>query len=100
MANSPRSRDDRGMSDQPDPKILVSRDGAVLTVTFNRPRKKNAFDGEAFAAFAEALRDADADADTRVILLEGAGDSFTAGADVAVFTSGGGDLQHALALLQ
>jgi enoyl-CoA hydratase/carnithine racemase len=88
------------MSDQPDAKILVARDGAVLTITFNRPRKKNAFDGETFAAFTQALREADADAGTRVILLAGTGDTFTSGADVGVFISGGGELQHAAALLQ
>jgi enoyl-CoA hydratase/carnithine racemase len=71
-----------------------------VTITFNRPRKKNAFDGETFAAFAQALREADAEPAARVILLEGAGDAFTSGADVSVFTSGGAELQHALTLLQ
>jgi enoyl-CoA hydratase/carnithine racemase len=88
------------MSEQQEPKVLTSRDAAITTITFNRPRKKNAFDGETFAAIAHALRDADADPATRVILLTGAGDAFTSGADVSVFISGGGDLQHALTLLQ
>jgi enoyl-CoA hydratase/carnithine racemase len=101
VARRPRSREAEGMSDPTaDAKIVVRRDDAVLTITFNRPHKKNAFDAETFAAFAQALRDADADADARVILLEGAGENFTAGADIAVFKPGGADLEHALALLQ
>lgn len=61
---------------------------AILTITFARPEKKNAFLPEMYEAFARALREADADAAIRAIIVRGAGDTFSAGNDIAGFMSG------------
>lgn len=65
------------------PLVLVRREGPVATLTLNRPEKRNAINAamirQAMAAMAE-LREEDS---LRVLILEGAGPSFSAGADVA-----------------
>jgi enoyl-CoA hydratase/carnithine racemase len=65
--------------------VLVEKAGGVLTITVNRPEKKNALTGEMFGAIADALEQADADREIRAVLLQGNGDSFTAGHDLAEF---------------
>ena len=63
--------------------VLTAQDGAVRTVTINRPDARNALDVDVLAGLVEALRTADADDDVRVIVLTGAGDrAFCAGADL------------------
>jgi enoyl-CoA hydratase/carnithine racemase len=65
--------------------ILVERQGAIQRIRMNRPEKKNALTMAMYTAFAEAIRAADGDAGVRVILIEGAGDAFTAGNDLQDF---------------
>lgn len=73
------------MSAQPqgsaDP-VLVARDGSVLTVTLNRPHRKNALDDAAWEALHAALNAARADDAVRAVVLTGAGGDFCAGADL------------------
>jgi enoyl-CoA hydratase/carnithine racemase len=59
----------------------------VMTLTLQRPEKKNALTGSMYNALSEALKQAEADASVRVILFQGDGDSFTAGNDLADFAS-------------
>lgn len=54
----------------------------VLTLTLQRPEKKNALNAAMIDALRDALAHADADPDVRVIALRGAGDDFCAGADL------------------
>ena len=70
--------------------LLVERDGGIVTVTLNRPEKKNAANArmwdELMAVFTEvAERD-----DDRVLVITGAGDAFCSGADL----SSGDDLSR------
>lgn len=65
-----------------DESVLLTRDGAVLTVTLNRPHRKNAIDGPTWSGLHQALRTAETDADVRVVVLTGAGGDFCAGADL------------------
>ncbi|WP_434384601.1 enoyl-CoA hydratase [Melittangium boletus] len=65
--------------------LLTHLEAGVLTLTFNRPQKKNAFTGEMYDAATQALLDADANADVRVVVLAGAGGAFTAGNDLKDF---------------
>jgi enoyl-CoA hydratase len=77
-----------------DDNLLTARDGAVLTLTINRPKVMNALNAETLGALDAAMASAAADADIRVIVLTGAGDrAFVAGADInelAVQTPVGG----------
>lgn len=58
------------------------REGAALRLRLNRPALHNAFDATLIAELTAALAAAGADADVRVVVLEGAGASFSAGADL------------------
>jgi 2-(1,2-epoxy-1,2-dihydrophenyl)acetyl-CoA isomerase len=62
--------------------VLVHDDGAVRTVTLNRPEKRNAIDLDLRVALADAIETADADAAVRVIVLTGAGPAFCSGGDI------------------
>ena len=60
----------------------LSKNG-VLTVTLNRPDKKNAIDREMIDGLLEALNTAQLDSNVNVVSLRGAGEDFCAGADLA-----------------
>ncbi len=64
--------------------LLESIDArGVATVTLNRPERHNAFDDALIAAMTLSLRRLDGQSGVRVVVLEGAGESFCAGADIA-----------------
>ncbi len=67
--------------------VLVTQAGSVLEVLFNRPEKKNALTAAMYAAVVDAFRHADEDPAIRVVLLSGAGDTFTSGNDIKDFQS-------------
>lgn len=67
------------------PEILTSKAEGVLTITFNRPEKKNALTGAMYAKLADALEAAETDNSVRVILFSGNGGAFTAGNDLQDF---------------
>jgi methylglutaconyl-CoA hydratase len=63
--------------------ILLNIDErGVATVTLNRPDKRNAFGDELISDLTMLLNDLDGDENIRVIVLTGAGDTFSAGADL------------------
>jgi methylglutaconyl-CoA hydratase len=63
--------------------LLASSGAGILTLTLNRPDKRNALSADLISALAAAVRDADLDPSVRVVLLRGAGRDFCAGADLA-----------------
>jgi enoyl-CoA hydratase len=65
-----------------DPAVLTERDGPVLTVTLNRPEKRNAFNPEVLCRLCDAWDLLDADPELRVGILTGAGGNFSGGADL------------------
>ena len=72
-------------------EVETSRDGAVLTITLNRPDVLNAFDDAMHRALAAALGDARA-ADVRAVVLTGAGRGFCVGQDLREFREAPGDI--------
>lgn len=62
--------------------MLVSREDAVLTVTINRPHRKNALDPAAMVGLREAIDATAADETVRAVVLTGAGGDFCAGSDL------------------
>jgi enoyl-CoA hydratase len=66
-----------------DPAVIVEKEGHVLTVTLNRPEKRNAVDSEVMCRLYDAWVRLDADAEIRVGILTGRGDTFCAGMDLA-----------------
>ncbi|HET9030212.1 MAG TPA: enoyl-CoA hydratase-related protein [Candidatus Aquilonibacter sp.] len=69
-------------------EIVYTKDGAVASLRFNRPEKKNAITGAMYRSLTEALRDADASDDVRAVGIFGS-DVFTAGNDIGDFLMGG-----------
>jgi methylglutaconyl-CoA hydratase len=65
-----------------EPNLLVTCDGPVARVTMNRPKLHNAFDEILIAVLTRALAELGDDASVRVVVLTGAGKSFSAGADL------------------
>jgi 2-(1,2-epoxy-1,2-dihydrophenyl)acetyl-CoA isomerase len=72
-------------------EVLTEREGAVLTVTLNRPDKLNAFNAAMHAALADALKDA-RDPEVRALVLTGAGRGFCVGQDLTEFREEAGDI--------
>ena len=66
-------------------EIVTERTGSTLSVQFNRPEKKNALTVSMYQTVADLLDAAAKNDDIRVVLLHGAGDSFSAGNDIADF---------------
>jgi enoyl-CoA hydratase/carnithine racemase len=66
-------------------QVLIEKAGGVLTLTLNRPEKKNSLSPEMYAALAQAIAGADDDREVRVVLIQAKGDMFTAGNDLAEF---------------
>lgn len=62
--------------------LLSLREGAVARLRLNRPELHNAFDAILIAALTGALEAAAADDGVRVVVIEGEGASFSAGADL------------------
>ena len=67
-------------------EILVGKDGAVATVTFNRPEVRNAISYAMWVELREVARRLGADGEVRCVVFRGAGtDAFSAGADIKDF---------------
>ena len=62
--------------------LASALDGGVLTLTLDRPEKRNALGAALIEALHAALDRAELDAEVRVVLLTGAGKDFCAGADL------------------
>jgi enoyl-CoA hydratase/carnithine racemase len=63
--------------------LLVKADEAAARITLNRPEKRNALSLELMDELIAALREASAQAATRVIVIDGAGPAFSAGHDLS-----------------
>ena len=67
--------------------VIVTRDGPIVTLTFNRPEARNAMTWEMYERLYEACEEVDADDSIRVLVLRGAGGkAFVAGTDITQFT--------------
>jgi len=70
------------MADDSSP-VLIRRDGAVQTLTLNRPQALNSFNGAMHDALMAALKAAASDPTVRCVVLTGAGRGFCAGQDLS-----------------
>ena len=76
-------------------EVETSRDGAVQTITLNRPDVLNAFDTAMHEGLATALKAA-RDPEVRAVVLTGAGRGFCVGQDLRAFEGGPGDIGERL----
>jgi len=65
------------------PTLLHAVDDGIATITLNRPEVMNAFADDMREALYHRLREAEADAAVRCVVITGAGKAFCAGGDVA-----------------
>ena len=70
--------------------VEVARDGAIATITVNRPDKRNALNAKVISELTHAfhhLRFAKGEEAARAVILTGAGEkAFVAGADIAAMS--------------
>jgi enoyl-CoA hydratase/carnithine racemase len=67
--------------------IKTEISNGVLTLTMDRPEKKNAITRAMYQAMADGILAADANPEVRCVLIQGEGDMFTAGNDLADFAA-------------
>ncbi|MDZ7782068.1 MAG: enoyl-CoA hydratase [Halioglobus sp.] len=72
-------------------EILVSLEDGVLSITLNRPAKKNALHGTMYARMAELIEGAAESSEVGAILFAGTDDCFSSGNDVSTFGDYEGD---------
>ena len=72
-------------------EVETQRDGAVLTITLNRPDVLNAFNGAMHKALGAALKEA-RDDEVRAVVITGAGRGFCVGQDLTEFRDAAGDI--------
>jgi enoyl-CoA hydratase len=68
--------------------VLTEVDGGIAVITINRPEARNAVNGDVARGIATAIDELDAVADVRVLILTGAGGTFSAGMDLKGFLTG------------
>jgi 2-(1,2-epoxy-1,2-dihydrophenyl)acetyl-CoA isomerase len=76
-------------------EVEVSREGAVLTITLNRPDVLNAINQAVHEGLREALKQARAE-EVRAVVLTGAGRGFCVGQDLTEFRHASGDIAERL----
>jgi 2-(1,2-epoxy-1,2-dihydrophenyl)acetyl-CoA isomerase len=76
-------------------EVLTERDGAVLTITLNRPDVFNAFNAALHARLHEALEEA-ASPEVRAVVITGAGRGFCSGQDLKEFQEAPGSIRDRL----
>ena len=69
--------------------ILVTRDGALARVTFNRPASLNAMDFEMGTLWRDIAHEVTSDASVGAVILDAAGPAFCAGGDVVAMATSG-----------
>jgi enoyl-CoA hydratase len=76
------------MTEPQDDVLLTERQGGVLILTMNRPKAKNALNGDLARAIAAAVDELESDNSITVGILTGAGGSFCSGMDLKAFLTG------------
>src|SRR5438270_8024912 len=81
--------------------IVVSVENRILTLRLDRPEKKNALTRGMYLGMIEALKQAEADTNVRVVLITGTEVCFTAGNDLMDFANAKpGETSPAILFLQ
>jgi len=70
--------------------LLETREDGLLTLTMNRPERRNALNPELGLRLVEAAARAAQDPEVRAVLLKGAGGTFCVGGDVKAMAAAGG----------
>ena len=68
--------------------VLTEVDGGIAVITINRPEARNAVNGDVARGIATAVDELDGTSDVRVLIITGAGGTFSAGMDLKGFLAG------------
>ncbi len=68
--------------------LIIERSEGIVTLTLNRPERKNAITNDMWRGLAETFDDIATRRDDRVLVITGAGDAFSSGADLANAAAG------------
>src|SRR5258708_23401991 len=68
--------------------VLLNLESGLLTITMNRPDRRNALNPDMTLGLVEAARRAAEDHEVRAVLLKGAGGTFCVGGDVKSMAEG------------
>lgn len=68
--------------------VLVHKQGDILTLTINRPERRNAIDTDVAQALGDGLERGESDTSVRAVVITGAGSTFSAGADLRAVAAG------------
>jgi 2-(1,2-epoxy-1,2-dihydrophenyl)acetyl-CoA isomerase len=79
--------------------LEVGRDAGVVTITLNRPEKKNAINGVMWDELLTTFREIGANETDRAVVITGAGGAFCSGADLGA-TGGEGERPHQLSAMR
>ncbi len=66
-------------------EVISTREGAILTLTLNRPEKQNAITWAMYQELADQIKQAAGDFGIRAVIIRGEGKNFTAGNDLNDF---------------
>ena len=66
-------------------ELLLERDGARYNITINQPSRRNAMSQRMWCELEAAVKTISGDGSVRVVVIQGAGDAFSAGADISEF---------------
>ncbi len=78
-----------------EPELRVTRNAAVLTLTLNRPARRNALSVALRDAISDAIDAAAQDQNLKVVVITGSGPVFSAGFDLREFEQAAGDAMFA-----
>lgn len=79
--------------------VFERRENSVLLITLNRPEKYNAVDEGMHSELARVWKDISADPETRVAVVTGAGNAFSAGGDLGMVQRMAGNYDHVASML-
>ncbi len=65
--------------------IKIEREDGITFVILNRPEKRNAMSPELHREMCQALDELETDEDTKVVVITGAGEAFSAGQDIKLY---------------
>ncbi len=74
--------------------LILEKEGAIATITLNRPDLGNAFDLFLMNELDAAIRDVGMDSDIRAVIMTGAGKHFSTGIDLSMFASPGKQVEE------
>ena len=80
--------------------LFERRDAGVLLITINRPERYNATDARLHWELSRVWLDVDADAETRIAVITGAGKAFSAGGDLEMIHDQAGDFSKVAGVMK